>query len=60
LKDIHAGEEIMITYGSRSNLFTYFIYGFVDLTNPDMELDMEICLNPTDPLYAVKMTFLGN
>jgi len=58
-EDIAPGEEVSISYGSKSNRRFYGSYGFVREDDAFNCALITLALNPGDPLFNEKMNLLG-
>ena len=52
------GEEITISYGSKSNEELLYLYGFALPNNPNDRVTLPVSLAPDDPLLDEKLTLL--
>ena len=58
-RDYARGDQVLITYGQKSNAELLLLYGFVVDRNLYDEVDLTVGLDPEDPRYDEKVAFLA-
>lgn len=54
-RQLHSGDEITISYGSKSNEELLYLYGFALPNNPNDRVTLPVTLSPADPLLQEKL-----
>jgi hypothetical protein len=57
-RQFHPGDEITISYGSKSNEELLYLYAFALANNPNDRVTLPVSLSPEDPLLQDKLRLI--
>ena len=57
-QDIKKNEEVVVSYGQKSNTKYFIQYGFINLNKEDDEVSICLTLDSKDGLYKTKISML--